>query len=69
MDDTPNKSYKVSEVAQKLGCTQEHVYRMIRYQKLEAFRVGGRANLRITDRALNDFIDRMKVRNKELSHG
>lgn len=69
MDDTPIKSYKVREVAEKLGCSQDNVYRMIRLGNIEAFRIGGRTNYRVTDRALNDFIERMKVRNEELAHG
>ena len=69
MEETPNKSYKVKDVAEKLGCTLDNVYRMIKYQKLEAFRIGGNRNYRITDKALNDFIDRMTVRNEEIKHG
>ena len=62
----PEKSYKVREVAEMLGCTADNVYRMIKYGQLEAFKVGGRANMRITDIALNNFIEKMKVRNEEL---
>ena len=69
MEELPSKSFKVSEVAEMLGCTKDNVYRLIKYGNLEAFRVGGKANLRVTDRALNDFIERMKVRSKELSDG
>lgn len=68
MEQVPNKSYKVKEVAQMLGCTTDNVYRMIKYGQLEAFKVGGRANMRITDHALADFIERMKVR-KEVLNG
>ena len=69
MDDTPIKSYKVKEVAEKLGCSIDNVYRLIKYGQLEAFRIGGKRNFRVTDKALNDFISRMVVRNEELSHG
>ena len=63
------KSYKPKEVAEKLGCTLDHVYHMIKYGNLDAFRVGGGKNYRVTDIALNDFIEKMKVRNRELKHG
>lgn len=69
MEQIPQKSYKVKEVAEMLGCTSDHIYKMVKYGNLEAFRIGGRANLRITDNALNDFISRMKVRNGELKNG
>jgi len=65
----PLKSYKPREVAERLGCTTDHVYLMIKYGNLEAFTVGGKRNIRVTDIALNDFIERMKVRNHEMKHG
>lgn len=65
----PQKSYKPREVAQRLGCTIDHVYLMIKFGNLEAFRVGGGRNFRVTDIALNDFIQRMKVRTTEMKHG
>ena len=68
MEKIPHKSYKISEVAEKLGCTTDHVYRMIKYGNLDAFKVGGRANLRVPDYALDDFLERMKVRHQEF-HG
>ena len=63
------KSYKPKEVAERWGCTIDHVYLMIKYGNLEAFTVGGRRNYRVTDIALNDFIERRKVRNHEMKHG
>ena len=68
MEKLPNKSYKVKEAAEMLGCSTENIYRMIKYGHLQAFRVGGKANYRITDHDLNDFIERMKTRNQEM-HG
>lgn len=65
----PTKSYKPKEVAERLGCTIDHVYNMIKYGNLEAFRVGGSKNYRVTDIALNNFIEKMKVRNAEMKHG
>ena len=62
---TPTKSYSIAEVSEKLGCTKHHVYLMVKYGNIEAFRIGKRA-FRITDHALNDFIEKMKVRNGEL---
>lgn len=67
--DTPNKSYKIKEVAERLGCTTDNVYRLIKYGNLEAFKVGGRVNMRVTDHALQDFIERMKVRAQEMADG
>jgi excisionase family DNA binding protein len=60
--DIPNKSYKPCEVAEKLGCALDTVYRLIKYNQLEAFRVSGRAKYRIPDYALKDYLDRMRVR-------
>lgn len=69
VDSTPNKSYKIREVAEMLGCTTDNVYRLIKYGQLKAFRVGPRqTNMRVTDHELNDFIERSKVR-KELFDG
>ena len=65
----PLKSYKPREVAERLGCSLDHVYLMIKHGNLEAFTVGGKRNIRVTDIALQDFIERMKVRNHELKHG
>ena len=67
--DTPTKSYKPREVAVKLGCTTENVYRLIKYGQLRAFHIGGKKNMRITDNDLQDFIDRMEVRKKEFANG
>ena len=67
MEELPKKSYKPKEVAEMLGCTIDNVYRMIKYGNLEAFKVGGRVNMRISDTALRDFIERMKVRKEELN--
>ena len=69
MEKIPHKSYKVSEVAERLGCTPDHVYRMVKYGNIEAFRVGGKANIRIPDYAIDDFIERMQVRSKALKDG
>ena len=69
MEKLPTKSYKVTEVAKILGCCTDHVYRMVKYGNLEAFKVGGRASIRITDIALNDFIERMRVRKEEFRDG
>jgi len=69
MEELPNKSYKPKEVAEKLGCTLDNVYELIKYGKLEAFRVGGRKHYRVTDHALDDFIKRMAVRAEEMKHG
>lgn len=69
MDNVPTKSYKPKEVAEILGCTLDNVYRMVKYGQLTAFKVGGKRNIRVTDHDLNDFIERMKVRNDELKHG
>ena len=65
----PHKSYKVSEVAEKLGCSPDHVYRMVKYGNIEAFRVGGKANIRIPDYAIDNFIERMKVRAEVMKNG
>ena len=65
----PHKSYKVSEVASRLGCTPDHVYRMVKYGNIEAFRVGGKANIRIPDYAIDNFIERMKVRAEVMKNG
>ena len=67
MEDLPTKSYKPREVADMLGCTLDNVYRLVKYGQLEAFRVGGRVNYRITDIALKDYLQRMKVRKEELN--
>jgi len=69
MDQTPTKSYRPSEVAEKLGCTVDHVYRMIKYGNLTAIKIGGKRFYRVTDHDLEDFIQRMKTRNHELKHG
>ena len=70
MDELPNKSYKVREVAQILGCTVENVYRLIKYGQLKAFKIGPRqAYVRVTDIELNDYIHRMEVRAEEITSG
>ena len=63
------QSYTPKQVAEYLGCSLDNVYRMIKYGQLEAFLVSGRRNYRITDTALNNFVERMKVRNQELKNG
>lgn len=64
--DIPNKSYKVKEVAEMLGCTIDNVYRLIKYGQLSAFKVSGRVNLRVTDIALRDYLERMRVREEKM---
>lgn len=68
MNETPVKSYKVKEVAEKLGCSIDNVYRLIKYGQLEAFKIG-RKKYCITDRAVADFIERQKIRAKEIANG
>ena len=63
------KSYTPKQVAEILGCSTDNVYKLIKFCQLEAFRVSGRRNYRVTETALNDFIERMKVRNQELTNG
>lgn len=57
MEKLPKKSYKPREVADMLGCCLDTVYRLIKSGKLEAFRVGKGPNMRITDKALEKFIE------------
>lgn len=66
MEGIPNKSYKVKEVAEILGCTQDNVYRLVKYGHLKAFRVGSRVNIRITDIAIKDFLREQEYRKKEM---
>lgn len=61
MEKIPKKSYKPREVAEMLGCSLDNVYRLIKEGKLQAFRIGGRVNMRITDIALQNFLDSEKV--------
>ncbi len=61
MEDIPKKSYKVKEVAEMLGCSWDNVYRLVKEGKLDAFHVGGRVNIRVTDIALRDFLQKNKV--------
>ena len=63
------KVYSPKEAAETLGCSIENIYRMIKYGKLEAFKVSGKRSYRITEKDLDDFIERMKVRNQELRDG
>ena len=67
MEGIPSKSYKVREVAEMLGCGTDNIYRLIKYGQLEAFLVGGRSNYRITDYAVKDYLERMKVRAEEMN--
>ena len=62
-------SFTVEEVAEKLNCTKENVYKMLKYGNLDAFRLGSWKDLRIPDYALADFIERMKIRNEEIKNG
>lgn len=61
------KSYKPKEVASIIGCSTESVYRLIKYNQIEAYKPTGRRNYRITENALRTFIERMKVRNQEIN--
>lgn len=63
------QSYTPKQVAENLGCSLDNVYKMIKYGQLEAFRVSGRRNLRVTEQAYKDFVERMTIRNQELKHG
>lgn len=67
--ETPTKSYKPKEVAEKLGCTTENIYRLVKYGQLKAFYIGKKRNMRITDKDLQDFLERMEVRKKEFADG
>lgn len=69
MEKIPTKSYKPRDVAEMLGCTVPNVYRLIKYGQLYAFRVGGRANMRVPDYALKDFIERQDARAKAMKDG
>lgn len=46
----------VSRVAEILGCSERHVYDMVKEGKLKALRLGIRA-IRISGKSLNKFID------------
>ena len=61
--------YTAKQVAEILGCSTDNVYRLIKYGQLEAFKVSIRPCYRVTEKALNDFIERMKIRNEELRNG
>lgn len=61
MEEIPKRSYKPREAAEMLGCSLENVYRLIKSGKLEAYRIGGRVNMRITDIALKKFIEEETV--------
>ena len=63
------KNYTPKEVAEILHCSTENVYKMIKYGQIEAFKVSGRRNYRITEKSIQDFIERMKVRSEELKDG
>lgn len=65
--ETPSKSYKPREVAEMLGCTVDHIYKMVKYGHLKAFKIGGSRNVRITDNAIKEFITKMNVRAKEMN--
>jgi excisionase family DNA binding protein len=47
----------VEEVAERLGVNQDTVRRWIRNKELEAIDLGGRAGYRISEAALDRFID------------
>jgi len=46
----------VSTVAQRLQCSNQHVYGLINSGELEAVRIGKRA-IRVTETSLNRFLD------------
>ena len=70
MEEVPQKSYKVKEVAEMLGCTGDNVYKLIKYGNLKAFRVGPKQNnLRITDIDIKEYIENSRVREEELHNG
>lgn len=68
MENAPQKTYKIKEVAEILKVDDDYIYRMVKYGNIEAFRINQR-NIRITEKALADFVEKMKVRNSEIKHG
>jgi len=56
MDEVPTKSYSMKEVAERLGVTYDHVYRLCKYGRLKSFHVG--KAVRITDKAILEFLNR-----------
>lgn len=70
MEGNPNKSYKIKEVAEILGCKEDNVYRLIKYGQLNAFKVGiGKRYLRVTAADINDFVERQRVRDEAIRNG
>ena len=69
MEKIPNKSYKPKEVAEMLGCTVENVYRLIKYGQLQAFKVGGKVNMRVPEYAVQEFLTKAAVRKEWMQDG
>lgn len=51
----PERYITIQTVAQRLSCTDNHVYALIREGKLQAVKIGERA-LRISERSYDDFV-------------
>jgi len=46
----------VEQVADRLNCSRRHIYNMINYGKIKAFKIGGRNGFRIRESVLEEFI-------------
>jgi len=53
-----DRIYKVKEAAEQLRVHPMTVYNLIQRRELEAIRIGKTKGLRITEKALSDFIER-----------
>jgi excisionase family DNA binding protein len=52
------KSLRVDEAAEVLGCSSRQIYRLISEGQVRAFRVGKIRGLRVIESSLHDFVDR-----------
>lgn len=63
------KYYKIKQVAEMLNCSVSFVYDLIAEGRLSAKRLGkGQGGLRISETALNDFLDSVSVDALDLKH-
>jgi len=55
-----DKYLTIKSVTEMLNCTERHIYDLIVAKELTAIKIGGRA-VRISERSLNDFIQRHTI--------
>ena len=65
MTNTTDKYLKITKVMEILDCKERHIYDLIAAGEILAIRIGSQAR-RISEKSLNDYIERNKINPEDL---